>query len=205
MSATKTPKQEGFRMPAEWEPHSSVWLSWPYDPDSFPHLEEAEGVFADFVKEIAGSETVELQIRDRAMQERSEALLRERGADFAGIRFHEADYADIWFRDYGPTFVVNRKTKMLAMTKWTFNAWGGKYAELLKDDNIPHTMNARMGLPVFEPGIVLEGGSIDVNGQGTVMTTEQCLLNRNRNPHLTKKEIEEYLNNYLGCSNVLWL
>jgi agmatine deiminase len=192
-------------MPAEWEPHAAVWLSWPHDTESFPHLEQAEAAFADFVAEIQESEPVELQVLNSAMQERAARLLEERHADLKRIRFHQNDYADIWFRDYGPIFTVNRKARELAMVKWKFNSWGNKYDVLLKDDNIPYAMNERLRLPMFEPGIVLEGGSIDVNGKGTVLTTEQCLLNPNRNPTLGKAEIERYLADYLGASHVVWL
>jgi agmatine deiminase len=132
-------------------------------------------------------------------------MLEEEGVDTGGIRFHIADYADVWFRDYGPTFVVNRKSGSLAMVNWTFNAWGGKYPELAGDTRVPLLMNREMGLPVFTPGIVLEGGSIEVNGCGTAITTEACLLNPNRNPRLSREEIEAYLEAYLGAGHVIWL
>lgn len=201
----QTPKEAGFVMPAEWERHSAIWLSYPHDTDSFPHLAEARSAHVDFVKEISETEPVELQVLDETTRESVTKELGKRGANMGNIRFHTRDYADIWFRDYGPLFVVNRKTRELAMTKWTFNAWGGKYEELLKDNNIPYAMNEAMELPMFETGIVLEGGSIDVNGRGTVLTTEQCLLNKNRNPNLTREQIEKYLDDYLGTPNVIWL
>lgn len=203
-------------MPAEWEQHSAVWLSWPHDTTSFPHLEEAETSFANFIKEISESETVELQTVNEVVEDRAVAMLQERGVNENAVRFHPANYADIWFRDYGPIFITNPKTKELAMTKWTFNAWGNKYEILLKDNEIPHAMNAKMKLPMFEAGphtngigvgagIVMEGGSIEVNGKGTLMTTEQCLLNKNRNPNLTREEIEKYLSDYLGVRHFVWL
>ena len=113
------------------------------------------------------------------------------------------DYADVWFRDYGPIFV--RNTKELAMVHWKFNSWGEKYEELLKDAQIPNIIGQEMKLPCFEPGIVLEGGSIDVNGLGTLLTTEQCLLNKNRNACLPKEQVEKYLEDYLGVNHVIWL
>src|SRR5206468_1369370 len=109
------------------------------------------------------------------------------------------------FRDYGPIFVVKDSTRELAMTKWTFNAWGGKYESLLKDNGVPYAMNESMRLQMFEADIVLEGGSIDVNGRGTLMTTEQCLLNANRNAGFTKNQIEQRLDDYLGASHIIWL
>lgn len=205
MTQVDTPRERGFHMPAEWEPHAAVWLSWPHDTESFPHLQEAEQAFAEFVAQIQESEPVELQVLNGAMQERAARLLQERHADLGRVRFHQNEYADIWFRDYGPIFVVNQMARDLAMVKWKFNSWGNKYDVLLKDDNVPYFMNQRLRLPMFEPGIVLEGGSIDVNGKGTVLTTEQCLLNPNRNPGLGKAEIERYLDDYLGARQVIWL
>jgi agmatine deiminase len=201
----KMPLELGFHMPAEWEPHSAIWLSWPYDTTSFPFLEKAEAAFCRFIKEIHDSDNVELLILDEPMQERASSLFKNAGVDPSRINFHITEYADIWFRDYGPIFVVNRQNKQLAMTKWIFNAWGNKYEPLLKDNNVPAAMNQSMKLPVFEPGIVLEGGSIDVNGKGTLMTSEQCLRNKNRNPKLSKEEIEKYLREFLGVNHFIWL
>jgi agmatine deiminase len=121
------------------------------------------------------------------------------------IVFVPIDAEDSWIRDYGPTFVLNPQQHRLAMVKWIFNAWGNKYDDLIADDRIPHELNKTLQLPMFEAGIVLEGGSIEVNGSGTVLTTEQCLLNKNRNPHLGRGDIEEYLKEYLNVSTVLWL
>ena len=192
-------------MPAEWEPHDAVWLSWPHDPISFPHLEQGEESFANFIHEVSESERVELQVLNDAMQQRATAMLRERRTNLSRVRFHTNDYADIWFRDYGPIFVVNRESKQLAMTKWSFNAWGNKYETLLKDNRVPYFMNELLKLPMFEPGIVMEGGSIEVNGAGTLITTEQCLLNPNRNPNLGQKQIENFLRDYLGVHHFIWL
>jgi agmatine deiminase len=201
----KTPYALGYRMPAEWERHAAVWLAWPHDPVTFPHLDQAEAALADFVSEIHPSERVELLVRDAPMQRKATQLLQTRAADLSRINFHSTDYADIWFRDYGPIFIVHRDAGHLAMTKWIFNAWGNKYEELLKDTRIPYFMNESLRLPLFEPGFVLEGGSIDVNGRGTLLTTEQCLLNKNRNPGLCKEDIESYLHDYLGATHCIWL
>jgi agmatine deiminase len=197
------PCELGFRMPAEWEPHDAIWLSWPHDPVSFPQLEEAEIAFAGFIREIHVSERVELQILSDAMQQRAERMLGAMSVDLSRINFRRADYADIWFRDYGPIFVSSGRE--LVMVKWSFNAWGNKYEALLKDNSVPYAMNESLRLPIYEPGIVLEGGSIDVNGSGTVLTTEQCLLNPNRNPDLSKADIEKYLTDYLGIRHFIWL
>jgi len=201
----RTPALSGYRMPAEWEPHDAVWLSWPHDRETFPDLAGAERAYVEIIAALRGSETVDLLVTSEAMRTRVEAMLEEEGVDTAGIRFHFADYADVWFRDYGPTFVVNPKAESPAMVDWTFNAWGEKYPELMKDTRVPLIMNRDLSLPIFTPGIVLEGGSIEVNGCGTVITTEACLLNANRNPHLSREDIEAYLEAYLGAGHVIWL
>ncbi|HLN88429.1 MAG TPA: agmatine deiminase family protein, partial [Candidatus Binatia bacterium] len=113
-------------------------------------------------------------------------------------------YADVWFRDYGPIFVKNQNHE-LAMLQWDFNSWGEKYEDLLRDKHVPDFINHKMGLRCFKPNIVLEGGSIDVNGKGTLLTTAQCLLNKNRNPTLDKTQIEKYLADYIGASHFIWL
>jgi agmatine deiminase len=201
----KTPRDLGYRMPAEWEPQHALWLAWPHDPTTFPsRVAKAEEVYVQIVKLIHKGELVNLFVKDNNMQNRVISLFRQAGVDLDKVRFFQFDYADVWFRDYGPTFVVNQKRE-IAMVHWIFNSWGEKYQELLKDSQIPKIINQKMQLPYFEPGIVLEGGSIDVNGKGTVLTTEQCLLNKNRNPSLCKNEIENYLRGFLGASNVLWL
>ena len=201
----RTPKALGYHMPAEWEPHDAIWLSWPHDRETFPDLAAAEAAYVEIIAALRGSEIVNLLVTGERMRTRVEAMLEEEGVDTGGVCFHVADYADVWFRDYGPTFVVNRKTGSLAMVHWTFNAWGGKYPELMGDTGIPLIMNRDMDLPVFTPGIIMEGGSIEVNGRGTVITTEACLLNPNRNPDLSREEIEAYLEAYLGVSHVIWL
>jgi len=204
-----TPRQLGYRMPAEWERHEAIWLSWPYDLDSFPQIEKVEMAYVDIIKAIHRSEIVNLLVKDELMLGQVVEMLRAAAVDLDKVKFHQMSYADVWFRDYGPTFVLNRQKERgkgrLAMVNWIFNAWGEKYPELMADSRIPCLMNDDLLLDCFMPGIVLEGGSIDVNGCGTVLTTEQCLLNENRNPSLSKEEIEVYLKEYLGVSKVIWL
>ena len=173
-------------MPAEWERHDAIWLSWPYDLDSFPEIDRVEKAYVSLIKAIHNSETVNLLVTNETMKARVVDLLKKAGVNPQLLRLHQIDYADVWFRDYGPTFVVNRASNKLAMVAWIFNAWGEKYTSLMKDSRIPCLINEDLKLECFQPGIVLEGGSIDVNGRGTVLTTEQCLLNRNRNPQLSK-------------------
>lgn len=200
-----TPLRLGYQMPAEWERHDAIWLSWPYDLDSFPEIDRVEKTYVSLIKAIHDSETVNLLVIDETMKARVVDLLNEAAVNTQLLRLHQIDYADVWFRDYGPTFVVNRASNKLAMVAWIFNAWGEKYTSLMKDSRIPCLINEDLKLECFQPGIVLEGGSIDVNGQGTALTTEQCLLNMNRNPHLSRAEIESYLHEYLGTNKVIWL
>ena len=133
------------------------------------------------------------------------ARLRSAGIDLSRITIRTIPYSDVWIRDYGPTFVVNPALKRSAMVRWEFNAWGEKYEDQIADGHVPADMNRWLDLPVFRPQIILEGGSIDTNGRGTVLTTRSCLLNQNRNPNLTKDEIEEYLREYLGAVKIIWL
>jgi len=200
-----TPLRRGYRMPAEWEKHDAVWLSWPHDIDTFPEIDEVEKAYVSIIKELHQGELVNLLVTDELMLGRVIGLLQSKGVDVKKVRFHLLDYADVWWRDYGPSFVVNEREKKLAMVVWSFNAWGEKYPGLLKDSRIPGLINDDLGLECFTPGVVLEGGSVEVNGRGTVLTTEQCLLNSNRNPGRSREEIELLLKEYLGASKVIWL
>ena len=207
--AEETPSRLGYHMPAEWECHEAIWLSWPYDLDSFPKIERVEQAYVAIIKAIHEGEMVNLLVKDEMMLNAVVDLLKNASVNLAKVRFHLVSYKDVWFRDYGPTFVVKRekentKNKM-AMVAWIFNAWGEKYPELMVDGRISCLINDDLLMECFLPGIVLEGGSIDVNGCGTVLTTEQCLLNKNRNPSLSKEEIETYLKEYLGAHKVIWL
>ncbi|MGA3059377.1 MAG: agmatine deiminase family protein [Candidatus Bathyarchaeia archaeon] len=201
----KTPCELGYHMPAEWGKHEAVWLAWPHDPSTFTSgVEKVEETYLHIVKLLHEDEYVNLLVKDEVMKEKITSLFLKKEIDLKRIHFFEFDYADVWFRDYGPIFVCNRKQE-LAMVRWIFNCWGEKYEELLKDKHIAQVINTKMHLNCFEPGIVLEGGSIDVNGKGTLLTTEQCLLNKNRNPHLSKEKIEKFLQDYLGISHIIWL
>jgi agmatine deiminase len=200
-----TPRNRGFSMPAEWEPHDAVWLSWPNNPQTFPDLQAVEETYIQFISAMQGSEEVELLIHDSDVMEDVRDRLCKTGPGDSNVTFRVTDYEDIWIRDYGPTFIVNPAISEIAMVRWRFNAWGEKYKNLIRDKKIPGIMNGWLGLPVFEPGIILEGGSIDVNGRGTIMTTRSCLLNPNRNPGYTESDIEGFLMEYLGADHVIWL
>lgn len=208
-----TPKKCGYRMPAEWEPHDAVWLAFPHDEETFEELDAVEQSYIKIITAIAnsGGEEVRLLVLDETMRNRVCEMLADAGADLTKVSFRIRRYADVWFRDYGPIFVVKRDAEnagendAVALTDWVFNAWGGKYDELRPDNNIPAWIAATDKIPKFSGGIVLEGGSIDVNGRGLLLTTKQCLLNENRNPRLTQSEIEEYLSEYFGAEKVIWL
>jgi len=200
-----TPRNMGFYMPAEWERHEATWLSWPHSTVTFPDLAAVEDTYIKFISALYGSEQIELLVRDTVTGEMVRERLRTEGPGDSHVRYRVTEYADVWIRDYGPTFVVNPAISQAAMVQWEFNAWGGKYENLIRDGTIPVVMNDWLRLPVFRPGIILEGGSVDVNGRGTVMTSRSCLLNPNRNPELTESDLESLLNEYLGTDHVLWL
>jgi agmatine deiminase len=200
-----TPKKLGFIMPAEWGPHEATWLSWPHDPETFGDIPAVEEAYLRIISALVPGERVNLLVRERNMEERVHDLLAGAGIPLEPVTLIPFDYADVWFRDYGPTFVVHRTGGNAGMVAWEFNAWGGKYPGMIRDTRIPSCLGSRLGIPLFRPGIVLEGGSVDVNGRGTVLTTEQCLLSPNRNPGLTKGDLEDFLGEYLGAPHVIWL
>lgn len=207
INMTQTPKSLGFRMPAEWEKQEAVWIAWPHNKETWPNdmLKEVENSYVELVKALHTGQKVNILVNDEKEKNEIAELLRKRGVNSSQLHFFPIRNVDGWIRDYGPTFVVNDKTRQKAMVKWIFNAWGNKYDDLKEDEGIQYKINEYLKLKMFEPNIVLEGGSIEVNGSGTLLTTEQCLLNKNRNPHLSKEQIENYLKEYLNVSNILWL
>ena len=192
-----------LRMPAEWEPHEATWISWPKNIETFGKmLPKVEDVFVLMVLALNRKEKVNILVDDEMAEGRVRNRLDEAGAN-RNIIFHRTKSADVWIRDYGPIFV--KRGKKSVITKWVFNAWGGKYSDLAEDTKVFDTLAPSLGFSIVRPGLVLEGGSIDVNGKGTLLTTEQCLLAKTRNPKLTKKQIEARLDEYLGARNVIWL
>jgi agmatine deiminase len=203
-----TPAQLGYRMPAEWEPHRGTWLSWPHKAASWPgKFGPVPGIFATMVRALADREEVHINVAGPAMEGSVRALLTDQGAEAGNVYFHHNPTNDAWCRDHGPIFLQRTHAghREQAIIDWGYNAWGGKYPPYDLDDVVPTRIGAELGLPVFEPGIVMEGGSIDVNGRGTLLTTEACLLNPNRNPQLDRARIEQYLRDYLGVAKILWL
>ena len=199
----ETPAALGFHMPAEWRPHAATWLTWPKDPETWPgRVPAVEEIYLEMIAALTPHETVNLLVDDEAAEQR----VRDRCAfpSAGNLRFHRIETVDSWIRDYGPNFLIGQNNKA-AFNDWIFNAWGNKYEILKRDDRVPRLLEPVLGMRRFAPGIVMEGGSIEVNGAGCVLTTEQCLLNANRNPQLTREEIEQYLKDFLGVSKVLWL
>ncbi len=201
----QTPAQMGFRMPAEWEPQDAIWLSWPHKKASWPgHFRKIPPVFAEIVARISHFERVRINIA-APLQKRAWALIRKTGADLDNVRLYNHPTDDAWCRDHGPIFVKNDRTGEVALTDWEYNAWGDKYPPYRNDNRIPPRIARALGMRRFEKKMVMEGGSIDVNGQGLLLTTEACLLNPNRNPHLTREQIEQALRDMLGVKTILWL
>jgi agmatine deiminase len=208
MHDSPTPASLGFSMPPEWAPHRGTWLSWPHKEASWPgKFEPVPGIFARMVGVLAEDEEVHINVAGGEMEAGVRSLLMRTGASMNRVFFHRHPTDDAWCRDHGPIFLQRRLNGKAeeAIVDWDYNAWGGKYPPFEKDDVIPTRIGEELGLQVFHPGIVMEGGSLDVNGKGTLLTTEACLLNPNRNPRLTRVEIEEYLRAYLGVTNILWL
>jgi agmatine deiminase len=197
----------GYRMPAEWSPHQATWISWPHNTDTWPgHLPGVERTMAEAVGALATSELVRINVRDAGHGYHVQKLLAGRVPPERVI-IHQFPTNDAWCRDHGAIFVTRSAADgdhLLALD-FEYNAWGGKYPPYDLDNAIPARMAAALGIPVQHIPMVLEGGSIDVNGKGTLLTTEQCLLNENRNPALDKATIEARLKAFFGVAQVIWL
>ena len=204
----ESPAALGYTMPAEWEPHEATWLSWPHKEASWPDaFEPVPAVFAQITKHLTDSELVRINVADEDFAERVRIELRQAEVDLSRVCFHFNPTNDAWCRDHGPIYVtrtINGKRER-AINDWGFNAWGNKYPPYDLDDVVPTRIAHEFNETLFTPDIVMEGGSIDVNGKGTLLTTEACLLNLNRNPHLNQAQIGQYLRDYLGVTNILWL
>ncbi|MBI4447005.1 MAG: agmatine deiminase family protein [Acidobacteria bacterium] len=195
-------------MPPEWHSHESTWLAWPKDPLTWPNRVAAvQEVFLRVIALLARNEHIDLLVDNKTTRNHVEERLRAYLVSRGSVRFHEVATVDSWIRDYGPNFLLRRlnSTAEIAYNNWKFNAWGQKYQELMADNGIARRIPALREVRFFQPGMVLEGGSIDVNGDGSLLTTEQCLLNLNRNPGLSRAAIEKMLCDYLGVVNVIWL
>lgn len=201
----RTPAEQGFRMPAEWAPHAATWLAWPHKEASWPgKLDRIPPIFAAMARALVPGEEVRICVADAAMEAAARAVLLQGGVALDRVRFFHVPTNDSWVRDHGPIF-LNRGDGAQAIVDWDYNAWGNKYPPYDLDDQVPRILGGRLGLPVFHPGMVLEGGSIDTDGEGTLLTTEACLLNPNRNPALDREQIEARLRAWLGVETILWL
>lgn len=206
--SNRTPAQLGYRMPAEWERHRGTWLSWPHKEASWPgKFAPVPRIFSDIVRHLCPAEEVHINVAGPDMEDDVRQLLTSQGIPLDNVHFHHNPTNDAWCRDHGPIFIQRpaESGREQAIVDWDFNAWGGKYPPFDLDDVVPTRIGAEYGIPVFRPGIVMEGGSIEVNGLGTLLTTESCLLNPNRNPALGRDDIERHLRDYLGVSTILWL
>ena len=199
------PASMGYHMPAEWEAHSAVWMTWPGNELTFPLLSEVEASYQKMISELNRSEDLHLLVADEQEKNKVFERLQENGVDLSRVKFHLIKCSDVWIRDYGPTFLVNRAIKKVSAVKWEFNAWGGKYEDLVIDGSVADNIVSEIGIESFSPGIIMEGGSIDVNGRGSLLTTRSCLLNPNRNPALNQWDIEDNIRDYFGVSHIIWL
>ena len=202
-----TPKALGYHFPAEFAPHLATWLSWPHKEASWPgKIHTIFPSYAKFVKELSKGELVRINVAGEAMKALAIAELNKQEVDLSRVEFFFHPTNDAWCRDHGPAFLVNPAAAVKkVIVDWGYNAWGNKYPPYDLDDVIPTLIGQHYGIPVFHPGIVMEGGSVEFNGEGTVLTSTSCLLNKNRNPHLSKAEIETYLCEYYGMEQVLWV
>ena len=197
-------------MPPEWHAHEGTWLSWPKNPLTFPARVRpaVEKTFEQMAVALSEHEKVNLLVDDEKTKEDAGRRLDRAGARDSNLHPHIIPSADVWIRDYGPTFLLHKKTRGRAAVKWEFNAWGNKYDDLLADNQTGEEIARRVqdrGVRVFHPGIVMEGGSFDVDGAGKLLTTKQCLLNKNRNPGLNQSQISQYLRDFLGIREIIWL
>jgi agmatine deiminase len=215
-----TPRDHGYRMPAEWEPHTATWLAWPHNAEDWPgKFQPIPWVYAEIVRHLAQVEEVHILVNDAAAEKRARGVLRRNGVSLERVHFHQWPTDRVWTRDSGPIFLTRRPTPSdaatLAVTNWKFNAWA-KYPNWHHDDKIPAAVADLLHLPMWTPHIetatgshrlVLEGGSIDVNGAGTLITTEECLLSevQQRNPGLSREQLERAFHDYLGIDQVLWM
>jgi agmatine deiminase len=212
-----TPRELGYRMPAEWEPHEATWLAWPHNPEDWPgKFPSIPWLYAEIVRLLAARERVHLIVEDEKMERRVAGMLRRAGAKLDQVSFHRWPTDRAWVRDSGPIF-VRSAAGQVAITNWQFNAWA-KYDDWRLDDQLPGRVAELLGCPQWQPAvqdengtkcrrIVLEGGSIDVNGAGLMLTTEECLLSevQQRNPGLGREQLEQVFSDYLGIDQVIWL
>jgi len=203
-----TPKELGYYFPAEFAPHSATWLSWPHKEASWPgKIHTIFPYYSQFIKELTKGEKVCINVNDEAMKNFATGHLQNAGVDLSKVEFFFHPTNDAWCRDHGPAFLINpdAAADKKVIVDWDYNAWGNKYPPYDLDDVVPTLIGKHYNIPVFHPKIVMEGGSVEFNGKGTIMTSTACLLNPNRNPHLNQQQIEKYLYDYYGAEQILWV
>jgi len=203
------PKSLYYRLPAEWHPHSATQLHWPSNRQTWPgeRLQKIEQVYLNIIDVLHQYEPIHLFVENNAVYEHASSLLSDVSIDFDHIQFHVQKINDVWARDCGPIFVARDRdeNEEFAITDWQYNAWGQKYPPYNDDNRLPQYVADTFGIDRFETNMVLEGGAIETNGNGILLTTESVLLNSNRNPDLSKEEIEQQLVDYLGAEKIIWL
>lgn len=196
-------------MPPEWYPHAATQLHWPSNPETWPgeRLSRVEQVYLEIVETLHKYEPIHLFVEDDKVQHHVLSLFKEKKINLQHVTFHLQPINDVWARDCGPIFIRRKQEgrEQFAIIDWEYNAWGGKYPPYKDDNRLPKYFAEMYDIERFEPGMVLEGGSIDTNGNGALLTTESVLMNPNRNPEMSKSEIEQCLMDYLGMEKIIWL
>ncbi|OPY13643.1 MAG: putative agmatine deiminase [Syntrophus sp. PtaB.Bin001] len=204
----KTPKALGYYFPPEWRRHAATWLSYPHNEASWPgKISTIFPFYHQFIKEISRDEIVNINVNDESMAMRIREALDKIGVNLDRIHLYNHPTNDAWCRDHGPAFLIASNPDLepvKVIVSWEYNAWGNKYPHDL-DNTIPQRIATVLKLPTFSPGIVMEGGAVDFNGEGAVLTTTACLLHENRNPSLNQEQIEQALRDFYGIEQVLWL
>jgi agmatine deiminase len=202
-----TPKELGYRFPAEFEQHAATWLSWPHKEASWPgKIETIYPPYCHFIQALAEHEEVHINIVNEEMKTFAQEKLGPMSIPAGRVKFYTHPTNDAWCRDHGPAFLVNPSASQpRIIIDWNYNAWGNKYPPFDLDDRIPTLIATAYEIPVLYPDIIMEGGSVDFNGNGTLITSESCLLNQNRNPLLSRSGIEAYLEAYYGVDQILWV
>jgi len=212
-SGDASPHSNGFRMPAEWEPHLATWIGWPHNRTDWPgKFTTIPWVYGEIVRKLSRGEIVRIIVESKEHETRATRVLSRVGVDVSRVEFFQFPTNRGWTRDFGPMFVKRTRKSESAIVRFRFNAWA-KYLDWIKDEKVPALAAKALRLPIINArfhnrDVVLEGGAIDVNGRGTLMTTEECLLDQNaqaRNPGLSREDVESVLREYLGAPNVLWL
>lgn len=201
------PKQQKYYFPAEWHPHEATWITFPHNDHSWQG-DKLQAMYPEYfalIREISRGEKVCINVNDDVLVDFIKKQLPLYEIDEKQIVFHVHPTNDAWCRDHGPAFLLHQETNEKIIVDWGYNAWGGKYPPFNDDNDLPLAIARLKKLPVVSPGIIMEGGSVEFNGKGTVLTSRSCLLNPNRNPHLSQKEIEDYLCDYYGVEQVLWV